>query len=91
MSTQAPPDACPACHPGIPDAALPTSADPVPGGIVAAYDCGSCGARWRTWHSCDGWPAARVLEPVTDEQAEINKGVLLEALAEQERERKHAA
>lgn len=44
-------DACPACPPGIPDAALPQ-----PDGT---YQCPSCGTRWRTRWDAAGWPLER--------------------------------
>jgi hypothetical protein len=85
------PDACPVCHPGIPDVAPPLSAEPTNGGTLTSHQCGMCEARWLTWWTADGWPVARKLLPVTADQAGINRGVLELALAEQDRERGHAA
>jgi hypothetical protein len=45
------PDACPRCHPGLPDAAVP--------GADGSYGCSSCGVRWYTVRDVFGWPAER--------------------------------
>lgn len=62
-------DACPACPPGIPDAA-PALAPPEPanGGSVTAHQCEACGTAWETFWR-DGWPIDRLIAPVTPEQA----------------------
>ena len=60
-------DACPACPPGIPDAA-PSLGDPeqVPGGTVTAHQCGLCGSAWSAlWR--DGWVIDRLVAPVAAE------------------------
>lgn len=84
-------DACPVCHPGDQQAAFPVSATVTDGGVTASYECDHCGARWRTWWCSDGWPAARVLEPVTPQQAAVNRALLAEALEEGDRERAYSA
>jgi hypothetical protein len=86
-------DACPVCpeppfdRPGCP--AL--SVQPSEGGQVTAHECGSCGSTWRNWRDMYGWPVVRAIDPVSAAEAEIHRGVLLEAMAEHERERKPAA
>ena len=76
------PDACPACHPGIPDAAYPLTAEPVNGGTLAAYQCGACDEMWQTWFDAHGWPVSRQVAPVSAGQARKNRAALEEALAE---------
>jgi hypothetical protein len=65
-----PPDACPACPPGIPDAALPvgpvTEAD---GGLVADYECSSCGCAWSALFDEHWWPVERIIAPVAEPRA----------------------
>jgi hypothetical protein len=84
-------DACPVCSPGIPDAS-PAIGEPeqVPGGTVSTHQCGLCGSAWLAFWR-DGWVIDRLLAPVGAVQADINRGVLTEALAEHDRERGSAA
>lgn len=60
----APIDACPACDPGVPDAALPAG-DPelVNGGLLASYECTSCGTAWPARFDAHWWPVERSLAP----------------------------
>lgn len=85
------PDACPACHPGIPDASPALSSEPANGGTLTTHQCGGCYARWRTWWTPGGWPVDRKLEPVSVEEATVNAAILGHALDEHDRERRHAA
>lgn len=86
------PDACPVCLPGDPPAARAQTVQPTAcGGTLTAHECGYCGSSWRLWRDMYGWPVVRILDPVSPAQAEINRGVLREALAEQDRERRSAA
>ena len=86
-------DACPVCtdppfdRPGCPAVAVQGAS----GGMVTAHECGSCGSSWRTWRDLYGWPVLRLIDPVSPAEAEIHRGIVLEALAEQDRERRHAA
>ena len=74
-------DACPACPPGIPDAALPVGpVAEVDGGRVADYECSSCGCAWSTWWDRYGFPVDRLLAPVSPDRASRNRDVLAEAL-----------
>lgn len=90
MST---PDACPVCpdppfdRPGCPATAIQGAE----GGCITAHECAWCGSSWRTYRDVYGWPVLRAIDPVSPAQAVINRGVLLEALAEQDREARHAA
>lgn len=88
-----PVDACPVCpdppfdRPGCPVVAIQAAA----GGFIAAHGCAHCGSTWRTYRDAHGWPVLRAIDPVTPAEAEIHRGILLEALAEQDREARHAA
>jgi hypothetical protein len=88
---EAPADACQVCdpfdHPGCPAVTV----QPAASGTVTSHECGWCGSSWRTFRDVYGWPVVRILDPVSPAQAEINRGVLLEALAEHDRERSYAA
>jgi hypothetical protein len=84
-------DACPACQPGIPDASPALTSEPANGGTLTTHQCGSCYARWSTWRTPDGWPAARKLEPISVQQAADNAAILGHALDEQDREHRHDA
>lgn len=76
-------DACPVCHPGVPDAAQPHAVEPADGGkTLTTHTCMSCGTSWRTLWGRDGWPVDRLVVPVTPEQASRNASVLMEALGE---------
>ena len=57
-------DACPVCQPGIPYAALALAAEPVNGGTLASYECGTCMTAWQTWFDRYGWPMDRLIAPV---------------------------
>jgi hypothetical protein len=74
-------DACPVCPPGVPDAAFPVSPpETVKGGTLAQYECGTCGTGWETWFTADGWPAGRLIAPVSPAQAERNRDELEQEL-----------
>ena len=81
-------DACPVCDPGVPDASPAQASVPVPGGTATFHECTGCGTRWVTFWR-DGWRVERLLVPVTREQAAVNRGVLEEALDEQQREQEY--
>jgi hypothetical protein len=87
------PDACPVCpdppfdRPGCPALTV----QPAAAGAVTSHDCGCCGSTWRTWRDVYGWPMVRMIDPVSPADAEIHRGVVLEALAEHDRERGYAA
>lgn len=85
------PDACPACHPGLPDASPALTTEPANGGTLTTHQCGSCYARWSTWRTADGWLVMQKLEPVSIEQAADNAAMLTLALGEHDRERGYAA
>ena len=87
------PDACPVCPdpPFDRDACPALTAWPSGSGTVTSHECGCCGSSWRTWRDMYGWAVVRILDPVSPAQAEINRGVLLEALAEHDRERVYEA
>ena len=60
-----PPDACPSCHPGIPDAALPLGPVTETGGRrVADYQCLVCETAWSTEFDVYGWVIERLIAPV---------------------------
>lgn len=85
-------DACPVCPPPFDhDGCPPTAIQGAGAGIITAHACPRCGSSWRLWCDTSGWPVVRVLDPVSPAQAVINRGVLELALAEQDRERRHAA
>jgi hypothetical protein len=85
-------DACPVCDPGDPPAAPARTVQPTAcGGTLTTHECGYCGTSWRLWRDMYGWPVVRILDPLSPAQAEINRGVLKEAIAEQVRERRSAA
>ena len=75
------PDACPACQPGIPDAALPVTSEGSNGGVLNTYACAACGTEWATWFDCHGWPIARGNVPVTPEEAARHRGELSAAMS----------
>jgi hypothetical protein len=88
----APADACPVCPPPFDCGGCPAlTVSPAEGGTVTSHECGGCGSSWRTWRDVYGWPVIRIVDPVSAADAEIHRGVLAEALAEQGRERHHAA
>ena len=66
LAAELPPvDACPVCDPGVPDAALPVAdPEPVNGGTLASYECGTCRTAWQTWFDAFGWPIDRSIAPV---------------------------
>ena len=62
-----PPDACPRCDPGVPDAALPLGPVlDVDGGRVADYECGTCGTGWSAVFDRFGWVIERAMADVKD-------------------------
>ncbi len=85
-----PPDFCPVCPPGLPDAAPPLGPpEAVNGGQVTSHECGTCGAGWSTWWH-DGWPVDRLLAPVAPERTAANARDLRDELKAQARERRAA-
>jgi hypothetical protein len=68
-------DACQSCPPGLPDASPSLGApEQVPGGVVTAHQCGTCGGAWNTlWQG--GWPVERLLAPVSPDQAGRDRDV----------------
>lgn len=84
-------DACPVCDPGYPPASPALAIQATPGGVLTSHECAWCMSSWRTWRDTEGWPVERKLDPIQPAQAEVNRGVLEEALAEQDREARHAA
>jgi len=94
LAAELPPaDACPVCPPpfdcdGCPALTVQPTAC---GGTLTTHECDWCGSSWRTWRDMYSWVVVRLLDPVSPAQAEINRGVLAEALAEQDRERRSAA
>ena len=85
-------DACPVCPPPFDRGGCPAlTATPAEGGTVTSHECGWCGSSWRTWRDVYGWPVIRIVDPVSAADAEIHRGVIAEALAEQGRERNYAA
>jgi hypothetical protein len=82
-------DACPACQPGVPDASPALTSEPVNGGALTTHQCEACGTAWETFWR-DGWPVDRLIAPVAPDDAEIHRGVLTEALDEQDREARYA-
>jgi hypothetical protein len=60
------PDACPACPPGVPDAALPLTSVDANDGTLASYECITCGTGWETWFDRYGWPVERTTAPVRE-------------------------
>jgi hypothetical protein len=67
MSLQ-PVDACPQCDPGVPDPSLPVgNPEPAGDGLLASYECGTCGTVWHTWFDVHGWPIDRLLAVAPDD------------------------
>jgi len=64
-----PVDACPVCDPGVPGPALALAAEDVPGGMLASFECPSCGTGWQTLFDALGWPRERTSAPVTGKAA----------------------
>ena len=66
-----PPDACPSCQPGIPDAALPVGpvTETADGGRVADYECSLCRIGWTTAFDEFGWVIDRSIAPIALEAA----------------------
>jgi len=85
-------DACPVCPPPFDCGPCPAlTMTPAEGGTVTSHECGGCGSSWRSWRDVYGWIVVRILDPVSEADAEIHRGVIAEALAEQDGERRHAA
>jgi hypothetical protein len=86
------PDACPVCpDPPFDRPACPAlSVQPSGGGQVTSHECGPCGSTWRTFRDMYGWVIVRAIDPVSAAEAEIHRGIVLEALAEHHREARHA-
>jgi hypothetical protein len=61
--SQAPADACPHCHPGIPEPAVALFTGPASGGAgtLTAYQCPACRTTWQTETGSDGWTVARTI------------------------------
>jgi hypothetical protein len=60
-----PVDACPSCHPGIPDASVPVGpVEDTDGGTLASYECASCGTAWQTLFDRFGWVVERTTASV---------------------------
>ena len=74
-----PPDACPSCQPGIPDAALPLSVTEAGDGRVADYQCASCGTAWTTLFDRHGWVVERLIAPVATDASSSGWPVSREA------------
>jgi hypothetical protein len=86
-----PVDACPSCPPGDHDACLPVGVpEEVNGGTLADYEHEVCGTAWTTLFDEHGWPAERLIAPVTAGQAAENRRRLERALDENARERRAA-
>jgi hypothetical protein len=86
-------DACQVCpdppfdRPGCPAVAIQS----VSGGTITAHECGHCGSTWRTWRDLCGWPIVlRLIDPVSRRRGG-DPPRICSRLAEQGRERKHAA
>jgi hypothetical protein len=83
-------DACQVCDPPFDRPGCPAlTVSPSEGrGTVTSHECGWCGSSWRLWSDMYGFPVLRILDPVSPADAEIHRGMIAEALAEQDRERK---
>jgi len=86
-------DACPVCPPPFDRPGCPAlTVSPAEGsGTASTHECAWCGSSWRLWSDSYGFPIVRIIDPVSPADAEIHRGVIAEALAEQDRERKNRA